>query len=125
MRNLFEVQTLEVQDNIKPAMAGRIAELRVTIPEPVLTHYDRLRKTGKKGVSILRNDTCTACHMKVPRNDVLNVMHGTDIRVCGCCGRYLYMTREAAMAPAPEAPVKVRKPVRRTKKAAAAELAAV
>lgn len=94
MQYLFELQTLEFEETVQPNSEERITELRAKIPQPILGHYDRLGDRGKKGVSICRNETCTACHMKVPRGTVIQLMHGTDVGLCGSCGRYLYLPKE-------------------------------
>ncbi len=68
---------------------ARIARLRAKIPAQILGHYDRLLARGKKGISVIHRQICSACHVQVPRNTVLTLMHGTDIQVCENCGRYL------------------------------------
>lgn len=103
MQNLFELQTLEFGEKVLTNSDERIEELRAKIPLPILGHYDRLGDRGKKGVSICRNETCTACHMKVPRGVVIQLMHGSDVCLCGSCGRYLYLPPQPAPAvPAPK-----------------------
>lgn len=94
MRNLFELQTLEFETNLQPDTEKRVAELRAKIPPAILGHYDRLGARGKKGVAILRHQVCTACHMNVPVGVILDLKRGEDVRLCGCCGRYLYLPEE-------------------------------
>jgi predicted nucleic acid-binding Zn-ribbon protein len=94
MKNLFELQTL-VFEAINPRDAERgMAALRAKIPAPILAHYDRLTDKGKKGVALLRNQACGACHMQVSRAGIIDLIHGTDICVCGNCGRYLYLPED-------------------------------
>jgi len=102
INNVWKLQTLELAD--PPAgQPKEIAALRAQIPSQVLAHYDRLRARGKKGVSLVRNQVCTACHMQVPRGAILTLMRGEDIQLCECCGRYLYLP-ESTAAPTPPAP---------------------
>jgi predicted nucleic acid-binding Zn-ribbon protein len=100
--NVWKLQSLELDE----ATAGRpkeIAALRGKIPPQVLGHYDRLRARGKKGVALVRNQVCSACHMQVPLGAILTLMRGEDIQLCACCGRYLYLP-ESTGAPIPAAP---------------------
>ena len=103
MKLLFELQTLEFEKTIQPDAEARIVELRAAIPGPVLAHYDRLADKGKKGVAVLRNQTCSGCHMRVPLAVVLNLKHGDDVCLCDHCRRYLYL-RETSPAVEPAAP---------------------
>ena len=112
IENLLKLQTLEFGETTDAGMEKRIAELRAKIPAQILAHYDRLVARGKKGVAAVRNEVCTGCHMHVPRAVTLTLMHGDDIQLCECCGRYLYLVEptEAKTSPAGEAnPVSRRK----------------
>lgn len=94
MQNLFELQSLEFDATIQPGTEERIAELRARIPQPILSHYDRLGDRGKKGVALLRHQTCTGCHMRVPLGVVLELKRGEDVRLCDNCQRYLFIPAE-------------------------------
>jgi predicted nucleic acid-binding Zn-ribbon protein len=91
MKNLFELQTLEFAETIRPTAEKRIAALRAKIPAPILAHYDRLGDKGKKGVAVLRNQTCSGCHMRLPIAVVMDVKHALDVCLCDNCRRYLYL----------------------------------
>ena len=111
---LLQLQSLEFNGNAAPAQAKQAAELRAKIPPPILAHYDRLVARGKKGVALVRNQVCTACHINVPRGVVVTLMHNTDVQLCGSCGRYLYLPEPAA-TPEPVATKKISKPARKPK----------
>lgn len=96
MKNLFELQSLEFDETFQPDTEECIAKLRANIPAPILAHYDRLGDKGKRGVALLRNQTCSGCHMRVPLGVVLDVKRGDDIRLCDHCQRYLYLREEVA-----------------------------
>jgi len=102
MKNLFELQSLEFEGVIKSGDEEKIAALRAKIPAPILGHYDRL--CDKKGVAVLRNQTCSGCHMRVPLGVVLDLKRGDDVRLCDNCRRYLFLRDEA-----PETPRKQRR----------------
>jgi hypothetical protein len=89
IENLAALQTLELAGKPRPVAARQIAELRTQIPAPILAHFDRLLARGKKGVATIKGQVCAECHVQVPRNTVLTLMHGEDIQICENCGRYL------------------------------------
>jgi hypothetical protein len=119
MQALVDLQTIEFgPDSDSTAAKANAEKLRAKVPPQVLSHYDRLRARGKKGLSLVRdNRVCTECHMQVPLGTVVTVMKGEDIQLCGNCGRYLYVMEKpapaaAAPTPAPETP----KPPKRGRK---------
>ena len=105
MKSLFELQMLEFDTTVRPASEARIVELRALIPAPILAHYDRLADKGKKGVALLRNQTCSGCHMRVPLGVVLDLKHGEDVCLCDNCRRSLYLRAEDSVAAGNPAPV--------------------
>ena len=114
INRLLQLQALEFNAPPVPGREQQIAELRAKIPPPVLGHYDRLVAHGKKGVALVRNQVCSACHINVPRGVVLTLMHNADVQLCGNCGRYLYLAEPNAV-PEPVAPVKIPKPARKAR----------
>jgi predicted nucleic acid-binding Zn-ribbon protein len=89
IENLLKLQAIEFGGAAGAATEKPRAELRAKIPLPILSHYDKLMARGKKGVAVIKGQTCGECHVQVPRNTVLILMHGTDIQLCANCGRYL------------------------------------
>jgi len=110
IENLLRLQTIEFGD--QKGGEKQVAELRATIPEPILGHYDRLRARDKKGVAIVRNQVCTGCHMRLPIGVITVLMQDRDIQLCDSCGRYLYLELAVPAAAEPVAPVK---PVKKRK----------
>ena len=96
MRILIELQSLEYEETIQPNIEESILKLRAKIPKPILSHYDRLSDNGKKGVALLRNQTCTGCHMRVPVAVVMDLKRGANVCLCENCGRYLYLPETSA-----------------------------
>lgn len=103
IRNLLRLQTIEFGE--EKGTAKETAELRASIPEPILGHYDRLRARDKKGIAVVRNQVCTGCHMRLPIGVVTTLMQDRDIQLCDTCGRYLYLEPQAPAAEV-EPPVK-------------------
>lgn len=114
VQNLLKLQTLEFS-NVKDAQSeAQKVELRAAVPAPILGHYDRLRARDKKGVAVVRNQTCTGCHMRVPIGQITVLMRDEDVQLCESCGRYLYLPEAkesdtAASAPAAKPASKPRK----------------
>ena len=107
IETVWKLQSLELTEVPDKNRPKQIAELRAKIPHQVLGHYDRLRARGKKGIAVVRNQVCTACHMQVPLGSIMTLMGGGDIQLCECCGRYLYLPEPTA--PIPPAPKRSRK----------------
>ena len=122
IRNLLRLQTLEFDEAQADNAEELITELRGKIPPQILAHYDRLRVRGKKGLTAVRNQVCTGCHMRLPLAVIMTLRHGEDIQLCDSCGRYLYLPAEAesARAAAPPETKPARTPRRRKKSSAAA-----
>jgi predicted nucleic acid-binding Zn-ribbon protein len=91
IQNLLKLQALEFSDETNRQQEAQIAEYRALVPAQILGHYDRLRVRGKKGVAVIRNSTCSGCHMKQPVGKIAVLIRGEDVQLCDSCGRYLYM----------------------------------
>ncbi len=89
--NLVKLQELELEHASDSKKKALIAELRGKIPPQILGHYDRLMVRGKKGITAVRNQACTGCHMRLPIGVVSTLMKAADIQLCDSCGRYLYL----------------------------------
>src|SRR5258707_8768373 len=105
--SLFKLQAIDFKETTEANSESRRTELRASIPQPILAHYDRLVVRGKKGVAVVRNQVCTGCHMRLPIGTINVLMQHQDIQLCDSCGRYLYLP-EPVETPAVEtvAPVK-------------------
>ncbi len=122
LTNLVRLQSLELNETSDKNAEALIAGLRAQVPAQILGHYDRLMVRGKKGITAVRNQTCTGCHMRLPIAVISTLMHDADLQLCDNCGRYLYLPEEPAPAPTPPTPevkpkAKTKQP--RKKKAAA------
>ena len=101
LQNLLKLQALDFSEATTKTTEVQAAELRGTIPPTIIGHYERLRIRGKKGIALVRNQVCTACHMHVPRGVVLTLMHGDDVQLCENCGRYLYLAEQPELTNPP------------------------
>jgi len=91
MKTLFELQTLEFDETVRAKTEPRLAALRAKIPAPILAHYDRLGNQGKKGLAVVRHQTCSGCHMRLPLAVMMELRHAEDVCLCENCRRYLYL----------------------------------
>ena len=114
LQNLVRLQSLEFGDVKVENAEASAAKLRDKIPQPILSHYDRLIARGKRGMAMVRDQVCTGCHMRLPMAVIMTLMHDRDIQLCDSCGRYLYLADPAA----PEAaePAKAPKPAKKARK---------
>jgi predicted nucleic acid-binding Zn-ribbon protein len=100
LQNLIKLQSLEFDEIEDPNAEKVITELRAKIPSQILGHYDRLVVKGKKGITMVRDQVCTGCHMRVPIGGIMALKHGEDIQLCESCGRYLYLAPAVPAEPA-------------------------
>src|SRR5215471_16951123 len=91
LTNLLKIQAVDFKESAEPCTEAQLAELRASIPAPIMAHYDRLVARGKKGVAVVRNQVCTGCHMRLPIGTINTLMQHSDIQLCDSCGRYLYL----------------------------------
>ena len=105
IQTLLKIQALEFSEVPDINSQAQIQELRTQVPTQILAHYDRLRIRGKKGVALVRNKSCTGCHMQQPIGIITVLMRDEDIQLCDSCGRYLFLpaeTQTAAVEPVAE-----------------------
>ncbi len=98
MEALLKLQEAQIRAELKPGEENSTTrKWRKEVPKPIQGHFDRLRARGKKGVAIIRNGTCNGCYMKVSLGVMVTLRNGTDIQLCGNCGRYLYLPEDEAI----------------------------
>ncbi|HKW30345.1 MAG TPA: C4-type zinc ribbon domain-containing protein [Verrucomicrobiae bacterium] len=117
LQSLIKLQSLEFSEVEDKDTEAAITELRAKIPSQILGHYDRLVAKGKKGITTVRDQVCTGCHMRVPIGGIMALKHGEDLQLCENCGRYLYLLPATEAAPAKSAePAAKPKPARKPRK---------
>ena len=107
LQNLLKLQAIEFEETTEKKSGTTIAELRGKIPPQILGHYDRLVARGKKGVTAVRGENCSSCHIRVPIGAIMTLRRGEDIQLCENCGRYLFLPATPEVeTPPPAAPAK-------------------
>jgi predicted nucleic acid-binding Zn-ribbon protein len=114
LQNLIKLQSLEFGETADKNAEASMTELRAKIPSQILAHYDRIVVKGKKGITMVRDQVCTGCHMRVPIGAIMSLKHGEDIQLCESCGRYLYLAPPTETVSA--APAAGSKPAKKTRK---------
>jgi len=112
LQNLIKLQAIEFEETTERNAGATSAELRGKIPAQILGHYDRLVARGKKGVTAIRGENCSSCHIRVPIGAIMTLKRGEDLQLCESCGRYLYLpdTAETETPPPPAPPKRAKKP---------------
>jgi hypothetical protein len=80
---------------VSPGPKTSLADLRASVPPPMLAHFDRLAALGRPGVAEVRQGVCGACHLRLPAALTAGGDPGDDLQLCENCGAYLIF-------PAPE-----------------------
>ena len=106
VENLFALQQLLLKSSrVTPEQETKIRQLRKNVPLPVLGHFDRIIKQGRKGVALVRHGVCCECHVRVSAGTAASLIRPRDLYLCESCGRYLLIdpeeAPEAAEAPEP------------------------
>lgn len=70
-------------------VAGR-DRFATVLPKPVYRKYERLRPTLHPLVAEVVDDTCTACHKKIPAQLSNTIMKSEDFHQCPHCLRFLF-----------------------------------
>ncbi len=65
LNNLAELQEIELASRADAQTKTKRTQLRATIPEQILAHYDRLMARGRQGIVALCNQNCTGCPGRV------------------------------------------------------------
>jgi predicted nucleic acid-binding Zn-ribbon protein len=92
MEHLLELQALVLQPEIhRSAAKTRIQQLRQDVPEPILSHFDRLVARGKRAIALVRNGVCNECHLGLSSGALADLAYASDVHLCDNCGRYLYL----------------------------------
>ena len=106
VENLFALQQLVLKSSrVTSEQEAKIRQLRKNVPLPVLGHFDRIVKSGRKGVALVRHGVCSECHVRVSAGTAASLIRPKDLYLCESCGRYLLLdpaeAPEAAEGPEP------------------------
>lgn len=79
----------------------QIDALRARLPHSILTYHDRLAARGKASAAKVRGESCSACHLKLPRGLFCELSVPGRFGVCPNCGVFLWV-ETAVASPAVE-----------------------
>ncbi len=74
----------------------QIDALRARLPHSILAYHDRLAARGKASAAKVRGESCSACHLKLPRGLFCELSVPGRFGVCPNCGVFLWV--ETAVA---------------------------
>jgi hypothetical protein len=95
-----------------PTNLAKVAELRASVPAPVLGHFDRNNACGRKGVASVVHGVCSGCHLRVASGTVAMLKGAPGLVLCENCGAYLHYVPAVDSAADSAAAAAARTPVR-------------
>jgi predicted nucleic acid-binding Zn-ribbon protein len=105
-----EILSLPQESPEAVLLQKQIGALRARLPNSILSYHDRLAARGQASVAKVNGESCSACHLKLPRGLFCELAVPGRFGVCTNCGVFLWMGEK----PAEPVPVPVRKPARRS-----------
>ncbi|HYH00074.1 MAG TPA: C4-type zinc ribbon domain-containing protein [Terriglobales bacterium] len=88
-KNEARSRTAEHEKALSELLPSR-SELRTSIGDQILRHYDRVLKQRGSAVSEVRDQICQACHVMLRPQVFQEVLAGKSVLTCDSCGRILY-----------------------------------
>ena len=88
--------------------------LRARLPNSILGYHDRFAARGKASAAKVNGESCSACHLKVPRGLFCELSVPGRFGVCPNCGVFLWVETVVADPVPASVPVSVPAPVRKT-----------
>jgi len=82
--------------------SARRAQAFATLPDRLAAVYNRLAQRSRDGIAVAEvvNGACSACHMSLRPQVMLEVKKGAEIITCESCTRILYVQNKEAEASA-------------------------
>lgn len=89
-KQAFETETASLRGEIEKWRAER-DKIAAQIQPPLISQYQRVRKSGKEGMAEVSGGTCQGCYMRVPAQLYIELQKLTVIHYCPSCHRILYL----------------------------------
>ena len=104
--DLFALQQILLRGESAPAARKALIQpLRDRVPPAILAHFHRSLACGRRGVSLVRHEVCSECHIRVARATIHSLARPTELQRCESCGAFLMLAPEempeAVSAPTP------------------------
>lgn len=116
-----EIRTLPPESPEAVLLQKQIGALRARLPNSILSYHDRLASRGQTSVAKVSGESCSACHLKLPRGLFCELAMPGRFGVCTNCGVFLW----AGEQPAETALAPIQKPARKTASKRSANRAAI
>lgn len=91
----------------------QIDALRARLPNSILGYHDRLAARGKASAARISGESCSACHLKLPRGLFCELSVPGRFGVCPNCGVFLWVETAGERPEAGSVPEPVAKARRR------------
>ena len=97
----FDAQLAAEKAEFKAETAHR-AKGFATLPDRLAAAYNRLAQRSRDGIAVAEvvNGACSACHMSLRPQAMVEVRRGQEIMLCESCSRILYIPSREAEATA-------------------------
>jgi predicted nucleic acid-binding Zn-ribbon protein len=105
-----EIRRLPRESPEAVLLQTQIGALRARLPNSILSYHDRLAARGQDSAIKVNGESCSVCHLKLPRGLLGELAVPGRFGVCPNCGVFLWMGEKSAEP----VPALVRKPVRRS-----------
>jgi predicted nucleic acid-binding Zn-ribbon protein len=92
LTQLYVLTELTRHKRPSPARQAEVKLLRDRLPEDMLRRFDRLVAQGQRPIaSLSESGACGSCHLKLPRDQVLDFRRAPDqVQACPHCGCLLF-----------------------------------
>lgn len=104
-----EIRSLPQPSPEATLLQKQIEGLRARLPNSILGYHDRLAARGRASVAKVTGESCSACHLKLPRGLFCELAVPGRFGVCTNCGVFLWTGEK----PAEPDPAPIHKPVRK------------
>jgi ferredoxin len=101
-----EIRSLPPESPGATLLRKQMEDLRARLPNSILSYHDRLAARGQASVAKVSGESCSACHLKLPRGLFCELAIPGRFGVCTNCGVFLW-AGEQPVEPVP-APVQKR-----------------
>ena len=92
--DLFALQQILLRGESAPAARKALIQpLRDRVPPAILAHFHRSLACGRRGVSLVRHEVCSECHIRVARATIHSLARHRTSTLRGC-GTFLMLAPE-------------------------------
>lgn len=91
-----EIRSLPPESPEAVLLQKQIEALRARLPSSILSYHDRLAARNLVSTAKVNGESCSACHLKLPRGLFCDLAVPGRFGVCTNCGVFLWMAEKPA-----------------------------